>query len=214
MMNVMFVGKMASGKTHASKFLESKYGYIHMALAGPIKELEDCYENMGQDGFEREAYRILHTEGGLSEETVEKFLDIFVPNVGEIPRELPKPRKRYQYIGTDLGRNQISPTIWIDILLHNKNKNINVVIDDTRFQNEIDYLKPHNFVSIKLNVDKDIQRERLQVLYGLSDQDIESALAHASEKEIDDITCDYEVGANQSLIKMFLNIEKILESIK
>ena len=57
------------------------------------------------------------------------------------------PRKALQWLGTDIIRNQLSYNFWIDITLkkiESLPENINVLIPDVRFRNEIDAIKKAN----------------------------------------------------------------------
>lgn len=57
------------------------------------------------------------------------------------------PRKALQWLGTDIIRNQLSYNFWIDITLkkiESLPSNINVLIPDVRFRNEIDAIRKAN----------------------------------------------------------------------
>lgn len=52
------------------------------------------------------------------------------------------PRKAMQYIGTDLIRNQLSPSFWLDLGMKRIDKSDKVVIiPDVRFRNEIEAIR-------------------------------------------------------------------------
>lgn len=58
---------------------------------------------------------------------------------------LPEVRRFLQVLGTDVGRNMISDTVWVDATLrrleNETSSSDDIVIADTRFQNEIDAVK-------------------------------------------------------------------------
>lgn len=228
-MNVLLIGKMASGKSHAAKFLIDKHGYKHLSLASPIKKLEEEFHNhthgtsdfmseYDKDDFEDLAWILLGSGEVISSKEIEKFLQLFYENVPKIEREIPKPRKRLQYIGTELGRKTIDDQIWIKLAIHKARKYFKhtdkLVMDDVRFVNEYESFMNANldFIGLKLDVSKDIQRERLQVLYNMTDEEISLALSHDSEQEVDLINVDskYHINADVNLIKMYKEIEEKL----
>ena len=215
--NIAFIGKMASGKSHASKFLRDKYGYSHLSLAAPIRMIEEEYEKTDEgkkNDFSDRLWRVLGA-GKIIDNT--QFWEFFklMEEVGKIPRETPKPRHRLQFIGTEIGRKQIDPEIWIKIALHTVETSPEsyFVCDDVRFLNEYEAFTKAGFQSLKLIVSPEIQRERLEVLYNMTFDEVKQALAHDSEQEIDFIPVlpEQYVNADQNLIKMFKEIEQKLE---
>lgn len=114
---IAFTGYLQSGKTNvAAKYLIDNYDFERLRFAGPLKAM---------------MYAL-----GLTEREVEGDLK-------EQPCELldgKTPRYAMQTIGTEWGRQLISPNIWTNVLQRNAkailNKNGLVVIDDCRFFNE------------------------------------------------------------------------------
>ena len=216
--NVLFIGKMASGKSHAAKFLKEKYGYTHLSLADPIRVIEKEFEetNSGEAStFSDRLWKALGEGNIITSAQFWKFHGLMTKEVVNIPLETPKPRRRLQYIGTEIGRKQIDPEIWIKIALHTVHQNADkyFVCDDVRFLNEYDMFTKAGFVGLKLVVSPEIQRERLEVLYNMTFDEVKQALSHDSEQEIDFIPApsEYYVNADQSLIKMYKEIETKLE---
>lgn len=212
---------MASGKSHAAKFLIEKYGYTHLSLAAPIKAIEHEYEDDEPHVGRRattlsDRLWILLGEGKvISNELFWKFFEKLQQEIYNIPLEYPKPRKRLQFIGTDIGRNLIDPEIWIKLALHKveQNPGVQFVCDDVRFLNEYSSFVDKGFTGLKLEVSPEVQLERLQTLYNMTSQQIEDSRKHASETEIDLVTVpkQYLIDADQNLIKMYKQIELALE---
>ncbi len=215
--NVVFIGKMASGKSHAAKFLIEKYGYTHLSLADPIRVIEKYFEetNNGETtGFSDKLWIALGSGQIINNEQFWHFHSAMLKEVSEIPVEFPKPRRRLQHIGTEIGRKQIDPDLWIKIALHTvkSNPDIHYVCDDVRFLNEYEAFTNENFIGLKLNVSPETQMERLEVLYNMTFEQVKQALAHDSEQEIDYIPAppEHHVNADQSLVKMYKEIEQTL----
>lgn len=114
-----FTGKMGCGKSTAAIELVNN-GFCLRKFAGTLKAM------MFTLGLTLE-----HIEGNLK----------------ELPCELlggKTPRHAMQTIGTDWGRDMISPTLWIDVWKHHVNNlpfNRHVVVDDVRFDNEADAIR-------------------------------------------------------------------------
>lgn len=217
--NVIFVGKMASGKSHAAKFLIEKYGYTHLSLADPIKKIETLFEKASNGEFKDSDFsdKLWYELGEgeiINNNEFWKFVQLLREQLPQIPLETPKPRQRLQFIGTELGRKQIDPEIWIKIAIRKAKRNLNThyVCDDVRFLNEFDHFTNNGFKGLKLLVSPETQIERLQVLYNMSLEEIKTALSHDSELEVDYIITSPEnyINADQSLVKMYKEIEQKL----
>ena len=74
-----------------------------------------------------------------------------------------KDRKLLQQLGEKI--KEIDENVWIKYLIRQIREEENVIIDDLRFSNEMDYLKKNNFIIIKINVDKETQIKRIKNLY-------------------------------------------------
>lgn len=118
---VAFCGYMGSGKTYAADYLIQKYGYTRVKFAGPLK---DMLRTMGLTDD--------HIEGDLKD----KPCDLL---------EGRTPRWAMQSLGTEWGRDCISPNLWgnlwereVQDLLKKGNP---VVVDDCRFDNEVERVK-------------------------------------------------------------------------
>ena len=118
---IAFCGYMGSGKTYAADYLIQKYGYTRVKFAGPLK---DMLRTMGLTDD--------HIEGDLKD----KPCDLL---------EGRTPRWAMQSLGTEWGRDCISPNLWGNLWerevqdLLKKGKP--VVVDDCRFDNEVARVK-------------------------------------------------------------------------
>lgn len=135
---------------------------------------------------------------GLSEEQVNGNLKDIVDNYWGV-----EPRKILQFVGTDLFKMQIGkliPNIGEEIWIENIRKYIlnkwendkksKFVITDVRFQNEADFIKDLDGIIIKIERDNDINDN------------------HISENVV--MEYDYLISNNESLDKLYKNIDKII----
>ena len=80
-----------------------------------------------------------------------------------------KDRKLLQLFGEKM--KEIDENIWIKKTFNKINcdlhvkKQLGIIIDDLRFENEADYLLSKNFTIIKLNIDNKLQKERIYKTY-------------------------------------------------
>ena len=94
-----------------------------------------------------------------------------------------KDRKLLQQIGTKM--REIDKDILIKYTLQNLPDNI--IIEDCRYENELDYLIKYGFIIIKIDISKDIQLERLQKTYPKNWQYHLKNINHESEANLQNI---------------------------
>jgi len=161
MVKIAICGKMASGKTTLAEYIVHDYqDTARFSLAEAVKR------------FARFVY--------------------------DIPEDH-KDRVAFQKIG-DGARKELYENIWIDTLLNeiahhevvsnNEGFIKNFVIDDVRYINEVIELKNEGWLIIKLEIDEDLQKERLMNTYPKDWKTHYNARNHPSETEIDLITED------------------------
>lgn len=180
MQNLMFVGKMCSGKTTCANIVSEVFGYTPIALADPIKHVVYGL-NKGEDAEELLRKHIFSLVN-LSVKQEDTFRRL-AREVGDIPATGTKLRERLQFFGTDGGRQQVDDNIWIRCLLARITTDKPWAVDDVRFLNEYEQLR-HKFKPVVLSVNPDIQHIRLTRLYGKYDPKV---LEHASESDFDQI---------------------------
>lgn len=95
-----------------------------------------------------------------------------------------KNRKLLQQIGTKL--KEIDTNIWVDVCMRQakRSKALFVIIEDIRFENELQAAKKNGFFIIKINIGKELQLQRLKNTYEDWEKHVEN-LDHESETRLD-----------------------------
>ena len=140
-MLIGFSGKKGSGKSYFADYLVNNKLFIKLSFASPLKEIIKILFNLSDEDVK---------------DPIKK--ELINPKFNASPREL------MQWLGTDIMREEFnkkfnySGSIWIDsvkdkvkTLLDN---NKDVVIDDIRFQNEVDMI--HSLGGIVINLRNDL----------------------------------------------------------
>lgn len=169
-------GYAGSGKDTAASFLVQELGFIRYAFADKLKEVAyaiDPYVMVGPDRFER-LTRIVDCQGW--DDAKRNHRDI---------------RRLIQRVGTEAGRNLISDTLWIDLMLRDLNPNRSAVVSDVRFPNEAEALRSVGGVIVK-------------VVRGS-----QSPMDHPSETEVDSIMSDHLLINNSSESDLHDEIRKL-----
>ena len=140
-MLIGFSGKKGSGKSYFADYLVNNKLFIKLSFASPLKEITKILFNLSDEDVK---------------DPIKK--ELINPKFNASPREL------MQWLGTDIMREEFnkkfnySGSIWIDSVkdkvktLLDKNKD--VVIDDVRFQNEVDMI--HSLGGIVINLRNDL----------------------------------------------------------
>ena len=140
-------GRKRAGKDTLGDYLCTYYYYRHMSFADPLKlSLKHMF-----------GYSDAQLYGDKKEEIDNRW--------GTSPRQM------MQHFGTDICRNTIKDSFWIDRFkqIYNKlNDDTKVVISDVRFQNEIDAIHELGGIVIKV--------ERATILNDLSNHESESGI--------------------------------------
>lgn len=172
-------GKIASGKTTIRNHLESKYGFVGVSFADPMKALEKIHNSYPENewltniGYITTAVTINFRQ---AEELKKLLYKCFVSNPVMAGQ---KNRKLLQEIGTEVGR-KFNERIWIDFALKRARFNNRTVIDDVRFKNELEALSSHTVW--RISIPSEIQKERILSLYG---EGMLKNLYHLSETDLD-----------------------------
>jgi hypothetical protein len=178
-MLVGICGKAGSGKDTIGDYLVTRYKFQRIALADPIKRLvKDIFVLDDHTVYDRVA----------REQQLKNWPDWTV-------------RKLLQFIGTELFRNNVDDAIWVKSLWLRivENPDINYVVTDVRFPNELKYFqdnaKPGEFMFIK------VVREGCNGVVGLQ--------SHASEAY--DLDAEYVIDNNGTFENLYNKIDEIVK---
>ena len=159
---IAFAGKSESGKDTIGELLIKNNNYERHAFGDSVKET--C----------RAIFKFTNEQlYGNKKDVIDKFWGI-------------KPRDAFQFVGTDMCRNQmhklipsIGENIWVRSLereiLNAIESNKKIIVTDVRFQNELDLIKKLGGVVIRIHrhTGKNDQHESEKNVDSLKDVDIE-----------------------------------------
>lgn len=106
-------GRAGAGKGAVAKLLEQKHGFTVISFADPIYAAVSAITGIPVES--------------LSDRSAKEQI---IPAVGKSPREL------LQTLGTEWGRDLVSPDLWANIAMARAKTHEKVVIPDVRFDNE------------------------------------------------------------------------------
>lgn len=183
-------GRKGHGKDTIADYICLKYNFIKISFADPLKETCRIL-------FFFDDNQLYHNK----KEEIDPLWNI-------------TPRKTFEYIGTDIMRNnieQLLPTIgndfWVKHLkyrvekLIESNKNIKIVVSDVRFQNEVALIKELGGICVKVKRNNSNNTTKY--------------IDHESESYIDDlIDIDYDICANSGDIKgLYTQVDCLMKNI-
>lgn len=123
-------------------------------------------------------------------------------------------------VGTDIGRNMISPNVWVDfakkdIFLIRKYRRMfdiepKVIISDIRFHNEYEYFYGDGFFPIKIIVDNEVAAKRASKRDGTYNSSLE---VHESEKNTEEFP-GYKIHNTGTLDDLYSQLDDLLEKLK
>jgi dephospho-CoA kinase len=181
---IVLIGKMGSGKTNISDFLQSKK-YVKFSMATWLKDT--TYDISTKSKNEKIII-------GDKEYTKRRLYQYFGTDV-------------IRNFDNDFHVRRLLLNINSYRAIHPFNK---FVIDDVRFPNEIELIKTnYNITAIKLVCPEEIRKQRLIYRDGGYD---ENDFNHVSETNIDNLPCDYTIDTNipeEDVIKIVKQIIKI-----
>lgn len=192
----LIVGPINAGKDTTTEHIKSKYGYVNVKLAEPIK-----YIGKFLFGWDER-----HTEGKLKE--------VVDPNFGISPRQF------LQVMGTDWMQHSLNDKFkgfratmnrlfWVKRLVHATSLN-HVVVSDVRFPHEVDYFRStvEDVVVIR------VKREGTTPKVGFFGRLFGIGKAHSSETEMGAIKADYTIENDGTLEELYDKINVIMEETK
>jgi len=178
---IAICGFKGSGKDEVAKRLPD--AYVNLKFAGPLKDMiRVLFEAQGMSGVELERY----IEGDMK----------------EIPSEYlngKTSREAQQTIGTEWGRDLISPTLWADILERSCEHHDFVVVTDMRFPNEFELMERLGAITVRV--------ER-------AGQNSNEFSDHPSERYISTFDVGYVIDNDGSLDDLDKKVSELLTDVQ
>lgn len=140
-MIVGVLGFISSGKGTVGEILAEEMGFIPLSFAASLKDSVSAIF-----GWDRELLEGDTLESREFRETIDPFWS------KKFDKDI-TPRYILQQFGTEVCRNNLLDSIWVDSLERKILQHGNVVITDVRFNNEIKFLKDLDATLIQVNRD-------------------------------------------------------------
>jgi len=137
-------GFAGSGKSTVAEYLVRQHGFVRLSFAAAVKDVAAA-----AFAWDRQQLEGTTPQDRAWRDTPDAF---WSARMGKVFT----PRYALQYIGTNLFRNFVLPTIWADLIvakIHALNPSTPVVIDDVRFVNEREALKKEGATFLLLRRD-------------------------------------------------------------
>ncbi len=196
-------GRLRAGKDAVGDYLEEKHGYTKLGMSDALNEAllalnpwipSTVPHSIVKDGNEYYYPRF------------ERYVDLHA-KVGYVEaKKNPEVRRLLQALGTEVGRNMISPSVWVDIaerkIQELRAQGKPVVITAVRFPNEVDMVNRLGGTTVWIERDTEAR--------GASDEVIN---AHASETSVQAYMFEYVIGNHGTLEELGENVEHVLEMV-
>lgn len=138
-------GFAGAGKSTVAEYLVRQHGFVRLSFAAAVKDITAA-------AFAWDRQRL---EGATPQDRAwREEPDTFWSERMGKPFT---PRYALQYIGTDVFRNHVLPSIWADLVvakIRGLGPHANVVIDDVRFVNEREALRKEGAIFVLLRRDE------------------------------------------------------------
>lgn len=207
-MIIALSGRIGSGKNTVAKYLIEKYDFVEESFAKPVK---DCISSIFQ--WDRDMLEGLNEEHRKARETEDRWWSERLQIEGF------SPRKSMLIFATDIIRRNFNENIWVfsleKRLLNREHENI--VVTDCRFQNEMEFLKSKNSVSVLVERNREDWYEiALEAKKGNREslRKLENSGIHISEWDLIDYKFDYTIINDGSLDSLFKKVDLLIEKIK
>jgi len=170
---VGITGRARAGKTTVAEFLVASFGYEQHSFADPIRRFT-CH--------------LL----GITPAELEAAKEQAIPWIPGF-----SPRRLMQTLGTEWGRDMVSPALWIDSCLHRAAAAPGpVVISDVRFDNEAAAIRERGGVVLRIK------------------RDVDGVAAHRSESGVEESLIDRTIHNDGSIADLRVSVLRALLAVK
>ena len=139
-------GLKRSGKDTVASILENNYGFSRLAFADKLREALLMLNPF-----------IVDTDAHMYS-PLQNLVDTWGWEGLKTTHWYPEIRRLLQRGGTEMGRNTISPEVWVSPIMQQyallNQENVRVVISDVRFSNEAAAIKHHGGIVIEVRRDR------------------------------------------------------------
>lgn len=104
---------------------------------------------------------------------------------------------------------EIDKDVWVKMLGKEIEDLDNIVIDDLRFDNELNYLRSKGFIIVRINIEKIEQIKRLIITYPDKWKEHEDRLTHVSELQRTHFNVDIDIGCDDN---SYVNLYTFLDN--
>lgn len=181
MKDVLLVGQMASGKTTVASVLVDQ-GYTKLAFADGVRDIASMAYGPISKGH---TYLIHDIHSGYIEVTGRQIL---------------------QRVGQEI--KLIDQDFWLRIIEQKMAGDGPFVIDDGRFDFEIDWAREHGFVVVGINTPEPVRLQRYEIVYGRRPSDEE--LSHKSEQQVPQLLLQCDISL-QGTEDPYVNAKKVIQ---
>lgn len=189
--------------------------YTRVAIFGKMKSGKTTFANILCDHI-KQRVRNANVEIMKFADPLYNILQYALVQTGQLnfsdrdfnDRESWKDRKFLQYIGTEWGRS-IDTDIWVKVMgmridendskQHYDKKKTCIIIDDLRFENEMQLLRDRGFLIVRMT------------RYEEDDDDDDITKQHASETSLDEAVPDINFLNNGDMEQMTKSVEEFAE---
>lgn len=181
--NIIISGKFCSGKTSLAEYLCSSHKYTKVAFADKLKEVvADIYSPFIEDKSVKQRDLLQMTGHAIREVSQVVF-----------------------------NRSDVWAAYLSDKLKHTSPQKRPFVIDDCRYQDELDTFLKDKWISIRIESPENVRINRYRALYNkipTNDQ-----IFHQSETSLDGADFHFVIENQGSLIDLYKEIDKVLSTI-
>lgn len=141
---------------------------------------------------------------------IQEFAYRLISPVYKPPADFEKDRYLLQVLGTDWGRDRISPNLWVDLWkaratqLCARDADVTVVADDVRFDNEAEAIQALGGYVVRIESSRGA--DRITTNNGVQ--------KHASEAGIDPELIDYTVNNDGTIEEFQASLKALFEQIR
>lgn len=205
---LLITGKMASGKSHASEYLERRHGATRWSRTELMKPLAHALADEAGD-LDDLLGRIFHDEDERADVRRElmSYIASYEPEDG-------KPRRLYQDV-VEICQRKDPYCFEVELegrISHSLGSDF-VIIDDVRVLEAFDYFTERGYTSLRINASEAVRKRRMLKRDGILPA--EETLNHISETALDGVAHDFVIVNNDDDFEVFFaKLDRLLVALR